>query len=166
MRYCLLTLGCPKNEVDSEGIAKLLGQAGYKPVDKPAKADILVVNTCGFIDLAIMESTQALKDLAAQKRPGQILIAAGCLVERYADKLRADVPQIDAVVGTRELERIVDVVSEVRGKGEQAGADPARGLSCSEKTEPQSALTLTPTAAGEWMGPSPVLPQKDGRGLG
>ncbi|MDO8672847.1 MAG: 30S ribosomal protein S12 methylthiotransferase RimO [Dehalococcoidia bacterium] len=117
MRYCLVTLGCPKNEVDSDGMATLFGQAGYKPVDKPAKADILVVNTCGFIDLAVKESTQALRSLAAQKRPGQILIAAGCLVERYADKLRADLPQIDAVVGTRELERIVEVIEAAKGNG-------------------------------------------------
>lgn len=125
MRFHLLTLGCPKNEVDSEGMIKLLGQAGHAPTDRPARADILIVNTCGFIDAAIEESTLALKGFAAGKRPGQMLVAAGCLAQRFADRLRLDVPAIDAIVGTRELERIVEVAARAH-EGEKAKRGKAK----------------------------------------
>ena len=77
MRYYLMTLGCPKNTVDSEGMAMLLGGAGYDGTDVPTDADVLIVNTCGFLAAAEDESLANLRELAGRKRPGQVLIAAG-----------------------------------------------------------------------------------------
>ena len=78
--YYLLTLGCPKNTVDSEGMAMLLQQDGYRATADPAEADLLVVNTCGFLEAAKEESIAALQALAQDKRQQQRLVAAGCLV--------------------------------------------------------------------------------------
>ena len=91
MNYYLLSLGCCKNTVDSEGMSRLLQQAGYSPTEHPAAAEILIVNTCGFIDIAQEESFGALQKLAEAKRPGQLLIAAGCLSQSqlfYTDTIR------------------------------------------------------------------------------
>ncbi|MBU0490938.1 MAG: 30S ribosomal protein S12 methylthiotransferase RimO [Chloroflexi bacterium] len=110
MRYYILTLGCPKNDVDSEGMGQLLNAAGHAPVADPAWADVLIVNTCGFIDPARDESLAALSELAAAKSPCQRLIAAGCLAELGGDALRAAVPGVDAVLSTRRSHDIVDMV--------------------------------------------------------
>ena len=83
MRFYLLSLGCPKNTVDSEGISRLLQQAGYQAITEPQSAQFLIVNTCGFIDQAREESFAVLKELAERKQPDQLLIAAGCLSQRY-----------------------------------------------------------------------------------
>ncbi|MBC8263091.1 MAG: 30S ribosomal protein S12 methylthiotransferase RimO, partial [Anaerolineales bacterium] len=76
MRYYLLSLGCCKNTVDSEGMSRLLQRAGYAPTEDPVAAEVVIVNTCGFIDIAQEESFGALQELAETKRPGQLLIAA------------------------------------------------------------------------------------------
>lgn len=112
MRYYLLTLGCPKNEVDSEGMAQLLDRAGHAAIADPAQADVLVVNTCGFIDPAREESLAALRALAAAKTPGQRLVAAGCLAELDGGALRAAVPGVDAVLSTRRSHEIVGVIED------------------------------------------------------
>lgn len=116
MRYHLLTLGCPKNVVDSEGMSQLLGQAGHTPTEHPEDADVLVVNTCGFIGPAKDESISVLRELGAIKRNGQLLIAAGCLVQRDNGALMRDVPQIDAVLSTRRWYGIVDLISRLRNQ--------------------------------------------------
>jgi ribosomal protein S12 methylthiotransferase len=113
-RFYLVSLGCAKNTVDSESMASLLEQEGYHAVEKPAQADILIVNTCGFIASARQESYQALADLAKHKRSGQLLIAAGCLTERYRQEVTRQVPGIDGLLGTRRWMDIVDVVQELR----------------------------------------------------
>ena len=94
MRFFMITLGCPKNSVDSEMMAELLRQAGHARVENPRRADVLLVNTCGFIEPARAESYDVLKELAATKRRGQWLVAAGCMAQRYGDALRqpADEP--------------------------------------------------------------------------
>jgi len=126
MRYHILTLGCPKNDVDSEGMGQRLNAAGHAPVADPAQADVLVVNTCGFIDPAREESLAALRELAAAKSPGQRLIAAGCLAELDGDALAA-LPGVDAVLSTRRSHEIVVVVEgpsplplSLPGRGETA----------------------------------------------
>ncbi|MGF1503985.1 MAG: 30S ribosomal protein S12 methylthiotransferase RimO, partial [Anaerolineae bacterium] len=86
-RYNLLSLGCSKNTVDSESIAQLLHRGGYQGVQSPEEASVLIVNTCGFIDAAKQESINALQDLADSKRKDQLLIAAGCLAQRYGQTL-------------------------------------------------------------------------------
>jgi ribosomal protein S12 methylthiotransferase len=106
-RFYMLSLGCPKNEVDSEGMSTLLVEAGWQEVANPKHADVLIVNTCGFIETAREESFGALGELAAQKLPGQHLLAAGCLVQRYGEIIRQTVPGVDGFLGTREWANIV-----------------------------------------------------------
>ncbi len=114
MNYYLLTLGCPKNIVDSEGMAELLERAGYRSSAHPEDAEVLIVNTCGFIGPARDESVGALRELGAQKRPGQLLIAAGCLVQRAATELVDEIPGLDAVLSTRRWYEIAEVVATLR----------------------------------------------------
>lgn len=115
MRYYLLTLGCPKNTVDSEGMAMLLGHAGYRGTAIPADADVLIVNTCGFLAAAEEESLAALRDLAGHKRRGQTLIAAGCMAQRAPDRIAKEVPGVDGLLGTRRWMEIVPFIQGLRG---------------------------------------------------
>ena len=109
-RVGFVSLGCPKNLVDSEVMMGLLDQAGAQITGQAETADILVVNTCSFIDKAKQESVDAILEMARLKTAGsaQKLIVAGCLVERYRDEIRKNIPEVDAVVGTGELESILD----------------------------------------------------------
>ena len=113
--FHLVSLGCAKNTVDSDSMAQLLSQAGFQPVDKPDRAAVLIVNTCGFIGPAREESLQVLRELAAQKRKGQLLIAAGCLTQRYGAEVVKQAPGVDGILGTRRWMDIVQVVQELRG---------------------------------------------------
>jgi ribosomal protein S12 methylthiotransferase len=108
-RIGFVSLGCPKNLVDSEVMMGLLDQAGAEITNHPELADILVVNTCSFIDKAKQESIDTILQMAQHKVSGraQKLIVAGCLVERYRDEIRKNMPEVDAVVGTGELEAIL-----------------------------------------------------------
>ena len=120
MRFYLTTLGCPKNAVDSEMMAELLRQAGHVLVDQPQRAQVLVVNTCGFIEPAREESYALLRDLAAGKRRRQWLVATGCLAERYGGEIRRRVPQVDAILGARswaEIGALFERLEERRGQG-------------------------------------------------
>ncbi len=108
--YYIETLGCPKNEVDSEMMGQLLTQEGLVGVDSPEEADLLVVNTCAFIAPAREESYELLRELARRKKPGQKLVAAGCLSQRYAERLYGRVSGLDAVIGTRTWSDIGSIV--------------------------------------------------------
>ena len=112
--FYLVSLGCAKNTVDSEGMASLLLEEGFTPVEKPGQAGVLIVNTCGFIGPARQESFDVLNELARKKRKGQMLIAAGCLTERYRQQVAEQVSGIDGIIGTRRWMDILDVVSELR----------------------------------------------------
>jgi ribosomal protein S12 methylthiotransferase len=103
------SLGCPKNLVDSEVMMGLLDRAGARLTGRPEEAEILVVNTCSFIDSAKQESVDTILEMARHKTAGRAskLIVAGCLVERYRDEIRKNIPEVDAVVGTGELESIL-----------------------------------------------------------
>jgi ribosomal protein S12 methylthiotransferase len=105
-----ISLGCPKNLVDSEVMMGLLDRAGARLTARPEDADILVVNTCSFIDTAKRESVDTILEMARHKTEGRAtkLIVAGCLVERYRDEIRKNIPEVDAVVGTGELESILE----------------------------------------------------------
>lgn len=107
-------MGCAKNTVDSDSMAQLLGRGGYRAVEDPARADVLIVNTCGFIGAAKEESFSLLRALAGRKRNGQILIAAGCLTQRYGAEVAGQVAGIDGILGTRRWMDIVKVVRELR----------------------------------------------------
>ncbi len=120
-RVAFVSLGCAKNLVDSEVMIARLGQAGWELVPEPRDADAVVINTCAFIDLAQAESTDTILLHAAEKRPGQQLIVAGCLSQRFGEELRALVPEIDGVVGTGAYASIVEVLEEAR-----AGLRPVR----------------------------------------
>ena len=111
-RVHLLTLGCPKNRVDSEVMLGVLARRGHALVLDPADADVLVVNTCSFIVPAKEESIDAILDLARLKaaRPGRRLVVTGCLAQRYADELRDSLPEVDVFVGTGDLLRIAEAV--------------------------------------------------------
>ena len=119
-RFHLVSLGCAKNTVDSESMAALLLRDGFQPEAQAALADVLIVNTCGFIAPARDESIETLRRLAGAKRPGQLLIAAGCLSQRYGADVVRQVPGIDGLLGTR---RWMDIVEVVRGL--RAGGAPA-----------------------------------------
>jgi len=112
--FHLISLGCAKNTVDSDSMAQLLIRDGYRSVEDPARAGVLIVNTCGFIGPAKEESISVLRELAEGKRKNQILIAAGCLTQRYGSEVAVKVPGIDGVLGTRRWMDIVQVVRELR----------------------------------------------------
>ena len=105
-----ISLGCPKNLVDSEVMMGLLDRAGARLTSHPEEAEILIVNTCSFIDTAKQESVDTILEMARHKTSGSAkkLIVAGCLVERYRDEIRKSIPEVDAVVGTGELESILE----------------------------------------------------------
>ncbi|MBM4464907.1 MAG: radical SAM protein, partial [Chloroflexi bacterium] len=119
MRYYLLSLGCCKNTVDSEGMSRLLQQAGYAPTEHPSAAEVLIVNTCGFIDIAREESFAELRELAEARRPGQLLIAAGCLSQRYGRQLAEEVPGLDGILGTRRWMEITALVEQLSSDGDR-----------------------------------------------
>ena len=104
-----VSLGCPKNLVDSEVMMGLLARAGAELTRRAEDADVIVVNTCSFIESAQQESVNTILEMAAYKATGNAkkLIVAGCLVERFRDQIRKDIPEVDAVVGTGELENIL-----------------------------------------------------------
>jgi ribosomal protein S12 methylthiotransferase len=113
MKVGFVSLGCPKNLVDSEVMLGLTRQAGHTLTSDPADADVLVVNTCAFIESARQESIDAILEMAAQKTAGRCrrLVVTGCLSERYRDELQRQIPEIDVVLGTDEVPTIVDAVS-------------------------------------------------------
>jgi ribosomal protein S12 methylthiotransferase len=107
-----VSLGCPKNLVDSEVMMGVLARDGYELTPHADEADVLVVNTCSFIEPAQKESVDAILEMAEHKKFGSAkkLIVAGCLVERYRDQILEQIPEVDAVVGTGEVERILEAV--------------------------------------------------------
>jgi ribosomal protein S12 methylthiotransferase len=107
-----VSLGCPKNLVDSEVMMGILARVGYELTPRADDAEILVVNTCSFIEPAQKESVDAILEMAEHKKFGSAkkLIVAGCLVERYRDQILQQIPEVDAVVGTGEVERIIEAV--------------------------------------------------------
>jgi ribosomal protein S12 methylthiotransferase len=98
-QYWLHTLGCPKNQVDSDKLAGQLAADGYRPASDPGEADLVVVNTCAFIEAARQESVDAVLELADARREGSRLVVTGCMAERYGDELAAALPEVDLVAG-------------------------------------------------------------------
>jgi len=107
----MISLGCPKNLVDSEVMMGLLSRHGYEMTTDSKAADLLVVNTCGFIDSARQESVDTILEMAELKQSGNLkrLVVAGCLVERYKEELQREIPEIDACIGVNQLEEILSV---------------------------------------------------------
>src|SRR5215211_360209 len=113
-KYFLLSLGCSKNTVDSESIGQILNANGMRGVGDPDSAEVLIVNTCGFINAAKEESLDALRELVDNRRDGQLVIAAGCLSQRYGEDVVKQVPGLDGVIGTRRWMDIFDLVTRLR----------------------------------------------------
>lgn len=113
-KYYLLSLGCSKNTVDSESMAQVLHQSGMRGVGDPEAAEVLIVNTCGFINAAKEESVNALRELVELKRADQMVIAAGCLSQRYGNTILQEVPGLDGVIGTRRWMDIFDLITRLR----------------------------------------------------
>ncbi len=109
VRVGFVSLGCPKNLVDSEVMMGMLAQAGAELISTAEDADVIVVNTCSFIEAAQQESVNSVLEMARHKTDGRVrkLVVAGCLVERFRDEIRKNIPEVDAVVGTGELENIL-----------------------------------------------------------
>lgn len=157
-----VSLGCPKNLVDTEIMMGMLSRAGAEITRNPEEADVLVVNTCSFINRAKQESIDAILDLARLKGQGKArkLIVAGCLVERYGSEIQAEIPEVDAVVGTGELEQILTA----------AGLNPAESLPPKQlpilnnpprpfRPEAERRAAQGRFARSEWKGAKPDLPQ-------
>ena len=108
-------MGCPKNKVDSDGIEMLLQGGDYYATDSARDADVLIVNTCGFLEAAKEESIGVLNELGRKKRRNQTLIAAGCLAQRNGQEVLTRVPKVDGLLGTRRWMDVLELVNQVRG---------------------------------------------------
>src|ERR1700694_589686 len=115
MKVGFVSLGCPKNLVDTEVMMGQLISSGHELTPHPSDADVIVVNTCSFIDPAKQESVDTILEMAEYKKTGRArkLIVAGCLVERYRGDIRKNMPEVDAVIGTNELEQIASLCEGV-----------------------------------------------------
>src|SRR6516225_11641354 len=114
----MVSLGCPKNLVDSEVMLGLLARRGYEVTPRPEDADMIIVNTCAFIDPAKRESIDSILEMAEYKRQGSAkkLVVTGCLVERYRQELLKEIPEVDFVLGTNELERVIEACEGDSGR--------------------------------------------------
>jgi ribosomal protein S12 methylthiotransferase len=139
-----VSLGCPKNLVDGEVMLGLAREAGHTVTPDAEAADVLVVNTCAFIDRAKEESVDAILEMADLKRrqPGKRLVVTGCLAERYRAELRADIPEIDALLGTGEVPAIVQAIAG--GPGPAPGAAPVTLFRRGRPVEAGTASTPAP----------------------
>ena len=126
MKVHLTTLGCPKNQVDSELMLGLLDQAGFPVTARAEDAECLIVNTCAFIDRAREESVQTILELARLKEHGRCraLIVTGCLTQRYGAEVMKEMPEIDGILGTSNLPAVVDLVRQAANRHDWATAAP------------------------------------------
>ncbi|MEK7714519.1 MAG: 30S ribosomal protein S12 methylthiotransferase RimO [candidate division NC10 bacterium] len=126
MNVHLTTLGCPKNQVDSELMLGMLTEAGFPLAERPEEAECLIVNTCAFIDRARQESVATILELAKLKETGRCraLIVTGCLTQRYGGEIMREMPEIDGILGNSNLERIVDLVGQAANRHDWATSAP------------------------------------------
>jgi ribosomal protein S12 methylthiotransferase len=142
-RYWLQTLGCPKNQVDSDKLEGRLAGQGYRRAADLAEADLVVVNTCAFIESARQESIDTVLDLADQRQPGARLVVTGCMAERYGDELRQALPEVDLVAGFGEELTGPTALPSVAAAGVPValtarGPKPSRGFDLLELARPAS----------------------------
>lgn len=151
-----VSLGCPKNLVDSEVMMGLLNSAGAEITTDSETADVLVVNTCSFIESAKQESVDTILEMAQYKTTGkaQKLIVAGCLVERYRDEIQKNIPEVDAVVGTGELESILAAAGLGKPTPVPSPFNILTSRAEGDLRESQGRFERT-----EWAGAAPALPQ-------
>src|SRR5688500_10185484 len=146
MKIHLTTLGCPKNQVDSELMLGMLTKAGFPLVDAAEEAECLIVNTCAFIDRAREESINTILELARLKKDGacRALIVTGCLTQRYGLEILKELPEVDGIMGTSNLSRIVDLVKQASGRHDWATSAPPGYLY--DATTPRLLTTKVPYA--------------------
>ncbi|MGZ4822789.1 MAG: radical SAM protein, partial [Terriglobales bacterium] len=132
-----VSLGCPKNLVDSEVMMGMLAQAGAEITPRAEDADIIVVNTCSFIESAQQESVNTILEMARHKTSGRArkLVVAGCLVERFRNEIRNDIPDVDAVIGTGELPKILQAAGLSVGARAPSHASPFNILNTNGRAE-------------------------------
>jgi len=153
MKIGFLSLGCPKNLVDGEVMLGIAREAGHEVTPEASSADVLVVNTCAFIDRAKQESIDAILEMAEHKKNGSCarLVVTGCLAERYRDELKKEIPEIDAVLGTGEVPQILDALERRDSRlGTRDSAAPVRFFRSSNAAlldEPRAANREPPTAS-------------------
>ena len=117
VRVGVVSLGCSKNRVDSEQMLAMLREKGYRTVSDPAKAEVIIVNTCGFIQAAKEEAISTLFEMAEYKTSGscRLLVATGCLAQRYPEAIRDEMPEVDAILGVNEYEKLDRAIREAFG---------------------------------------------------
>ena len=108
----ILTMGCSKNDVDSETMAYKLKNSDYSIINNPNEADYIIINTCSFINAAKEESIEAIFDMINQKKEGAKIIVSGCLAQRYSKELKDEIPEIDIIVGTGNFQNISEIIKE------------------------------------------------------
>jgi len=110
-KYLIETFGCQMNVHDSERMAGLLDQAGYEPTGDARDADVIVINTCAFIDAAKEESVDTILEMAQHKGKAGKLVVTGCLAQRYADDLAKDIPEIDHILGSADFQSLAKAIA-------------------------------------------------------
>lgn len=150
MKYCIVTLGCPKNVVDSEGMGSILVGRGHRAVAEPEEADVVIVNTCGFLKSARDEALQTLRNLSKKKGPGQRLIATGCMIEVQGGVVRA-LSGVDGVLSTRHWPHIGAFLEELEAgnngnsDGDAPGSDTSNGSDTSDTSDtPDGRIAAVP----------------------
>ena len=157
----IVTLGCGRNEVDSENAAGLLTASGYRVVADPEQADAVVVNTCAFVEAAKRESIETVLDAAALKEQGRArtVLVTGCLAERYTEELRAELPEADAIVPFADYGRLPELLGGRRpqaraGGGTGGAAGPGASLARSGTSPIRTAAgSAMPAAVIGWLRP-------------
>ena len=129
IRVSLISLGCARNLVDSEVLLGHVVEEGLQVVKEPGEADVVVVNTCGFIETAKQESIDTILSVAKLKDEGELkgVIAVGCLAQRYGDELRQQVPELDAVFGLSDYSGVPDVVRKIVNGSKRRWVAPVDG---------------------------------------
>ncbi len=126
----VVSLGCSKNRVDTEQMLGMLSQAGYRIVSDPAKAQVIIVNTCGFIGPAKEESIETIFEMAQYKERGccRLLIATGCFAQRYPEAVRDEMPEVDAILGVGQYDKLLSAIEEAEGRLRPTYVSPTSGF--------------------------------------
>jgi ribosomal protein S12 methylthiotransferase len=164
MRYHLVTLGCPKNVADSDKLEALLREGYHRPTDRPARADLIVVNTCGFLEAAREQSIDAILRLALRKRPGQKLVVTGCLSQVYARQIEKEMPEVDALFGVEAWEQVAALAGTAAWSSGRrpldvreasSAARPSAYLKISDGCNARCAFCLIPRIKGRFRSIEP-----------
>ena len=146
IKVALISLGCPKNQVDSEVMLSKLRKAGMEIVEEDIHADVVIVNTCAFIQSAKEEAIESILDVAwlRENRGLKGIVVTGCLVQRYGKEILKEMPEVDAVCGVGNLDDIVDAVKSAYENGGKSGGEKFSAISAPEAQELGGDRAVTP----------------------